>query len=106
MMDLVCVDPALVHEIWPHVETLIKRAMNCSRLSDYATLEQKVWRGHALLWIAWEEKICAATVTSISIVNGRKQCVIVACAGEQRESDGCCRSSQRLKATPAMKVAR
>jgi hypothetical protein len=54
-------------------------------LTDYDTLERKLWRGQALAWIVWNgARVCAAVVTSISVVNGRKLCAIVACAGEQR----------------------
>ena len=37
----------------------------------------------ALLWVVWDGiRFWAAIVTSISAVNGRKQCVIVACGGD------------------------
>lgn len=104
--ELICVEPARVHEIWPHVETLIRRAMERGT-SDYEALAQRVWRGEALLWIvwgpapaqlaAWElapaeaggraaggERILAAVVTALSLANERKLCTIVACAGEHR----------------------
>ena len=62
---LVCVDPARVHEIWPHVEAMIARAM-VRGVSDFDELEQRVWRGQALLWIVWDgERILAAVVTAI-----------------------------------------
>jgi hypothetical protein len=78
--SLVCVDPIRVHQVWPHVEALIERAMQRGGVSDFEELEQRVWRGQALLWIVWDgEKILAAVVTAISIANGRKLCTIVAC---------------------------
>ena len=84
--ELVCIDSARVHEFWLHVEPLIKRAMARGTLSDYDALQQKVWCGHALLWIVWDgAKICAVVVTSIKVVNRRKQCLIVACAGEEKD---------------------
>ncbi len=82
--ELVCVDPLWVHEIWPHVEALIKRAMQRG-VSDFEELEQRIWRGQALLWIVWDgERILAAVVTSLTIANDRKLCTIVACGGEHR----------------------
>jgi hypothetical protein len=74
-----------VHQVWPHVEAMLERAMQRGGVSDFEELEQRVWRGQALLWIVWDgEKIPAAVVTAISIANGRKLCIIVACGGAER----------------------
>jgi hypothetical protein len=87
-----------VHRVWPHVEALLERAMERGGVCDFEELEQRVWRGQALLWIAWGpapahastsaqqggERILCAVVTAIGIANGRKLCTIVACGGEQR----------------------
>jgi hypothetical protein len=82
--ELVCVDPIRVHGIWPHVEALIRHAMERGT-SDFDELTQRIWRGQALLWIVWDgERILAAVVTSLTIANDRKLCTIVACGGEQR----------------------
>jgi hypothetical protein len=83
--ELICVDPLRVYEIWPYVEPLLEHAMQRGGVSDFEELEQRVWRGQALLWIVWDgERILAAVVTTISIANDRKLCTIVACGGEQR----------------------
>lgn len=79
----VCVPPDRVAELWPHVEPYLRRATARARSHDIAALRRKLDEGQALLWLVWDgERIAATVATSISVVNGRKQCVIVACAGE------------------------
>src|SRR5687768_13071730 len=86
-MELVCIDPARVHELWPHVEPLIKRAIDRSLNTDLAALVGKLMRRAALLWVVRDgESIRAAVVTSISVVNERKRCIIVACGGDGIET--------------------
>jgi hypothetical protein len=89
--QLICVDPARVHEIWPHVRGLIFAAMQRGDLSSLRTVEDRVLRGDALLWIAWSGDprsrsgaghIEAAAVTELQETEWRKVCVIVACAGK------------------------
>jgi hypothetical protein len=81
-MELICVDPARVPEIWPHVEPLIRRAVERSISTDLVTVTAKLTNRQALLWLAWDgENIRAAAVTSINTANGIKRCVIVACGG-------------------------
>jgi hypothetical protein len=83
--QLICVDPAQVHEFWPHVAALIKAAMEKGRLSSYADVEHAVRNGNALLWLAWNgEKIKAAAVTELGQANGEKFCTVVACGGHDR----------------------
>jgi hypothetical protein len=82
---LICIDPAQVHEFWPHAASLIKAAMEKGRLSSYAEVEHAVRNGNALLWLAWNgEKIKAAAVTELTHANGEKFCTIVACGGRDR----------------------
>jgi hypothetical protein len=79
---LVCVDPARVAEIWPHVAPLIARAMQRGGLGTFADVERQVGRGHALLWLAWDgAEILAAAVTELALIESTKLCTIVACGG-------------------------
>jgi hypothetical protein len=89
--QLVCVDPARVQEIWPHVRALIFAAMQRGDLSSFRPVEDRVLRGDALLWIAWSgdprsgsgaRHIEAAAVTELQETEWRKVCLIVACAGK------------------------
>ena len=83
--QLICVDPAQVHEFWPHVAALIKAAMEKGRLSSFADVEHAVRNGNALLWLAWNgETVKAAAVTELAVANGEKFCTIVACGGHDR----------------------
>ncbi len=83
---LVCVDPARVHEIWPRVAHLVRRAMERGGFTDFADVELDVAGGASLLWLVWDgEAICAAVVTELRRANSEKFCTIVACAGAQRE---------------------
>jgi hypothetical protein len=83
--QLICVDPAQVHEFWPHVASLIKAAMEKGRLSSFTDVEHAVRNGNALLWLAWNgETVKAAAVTELSQANAEKFCTIVACGGHDR----------------------
>jgi len=78
---LICIDPAQVHQFWPHVAPLIQAAMERGRISEFAPVAEAVHSGSALVWIAWDEKqIKAAAVTRLGSVNGERSCTIVACA--------------------------
>jgi hypothetical protein len=81
--QLLCIEPARLHEFWPYVEPLIRRAVERSISTDLGTVATKLAHQQALLWLVWDgAHIRAAVVTSISAANGKKRCVIVACAGE------------------------
>jgi hypothetical protein len=81
--QLLCVEPSRLHEIWPCVEPLVRRAVERSISTDLTTVATKLVKRQALMWLVWDgEHIRAAVVTSISASNGHKRCVIVACAGE------------------------
>jgi len=83
--QLICVDPAQVHEFWPHVASLIKAAMEKGRLSSFTDVEHAVRNGRALLWLAWNgETVKAAAVTELGNANGETFCTIVACGGHDR----------------------
>jgi hypothetical protein len=85
-LHLVCVQPAQLDEVWPHVAHLIHAAMDKMELGDFAVLERQVFRAEVLLWLAVDivDGIRAAAVTQVAIVNGNKYCTIVACGGAGR----------------------
>lgn len=85
-MDLVCVDPERVHELWPHARNLIKAAIDHTGLSDFDAVECDVLRGDQLLWLAWSgTAIEAAATTKLIKIGERKICILVACSGHHRE---------------------
>jgi hypothetical protein len=84
--ELVCVDPRRVHEIWPHVAPLLRRAIVRTGLSAFAEIEQNILRGNALLWLAVggegaAAKIEAVASTTLQQTDSGKVCIITACAG-------------------------
>jgi hypothetical protein len=82
---LICVDPARVHEFWPHVSPLIEVAMERGAITDFAEVADAIFAGRALVWIAWSgTAIKAAAVTQLSTVGGARFCTIVACGGTDR----------------------
>jgi hypothetical protein len=85
-VELVCVAPDRIHDIWSHAAPRIRSAIERTGLSDFAELEQDVLRGGQLLWLAWDgETIEAAATTHLTMVGPRKVCVITSCAGEHKE---------------------
>src|ERR1700716_1452863 len=95
--QLICIDPARVHEFWPHVSPLIRSAMERGRLTDFTEVADAVFSARALVWIAIVrehgrkrpggngEAIRAAAVTQLSTVDGARFCTIVACGGRDRD---------------------
>jgi hypothetical protein len=80
-MELACVDPKHILEIWPHVRLLIRAAMRRGDLSSFAAVEHALLIGNALLWLVTDgASIHAAVVTELHQTEWRKVCVIVACA--------------------------
>lgn len=81
--ELVCVPPDDVERVWPHVRERIVEAAKRGA-GDIFAIEASVLHGFDLLWLAWDgEKILAAAVTSLGIVNNEKICTIVACGGDE-----------------------
>lgn len=81
-VELVCVDPEHVQNIWPFVAPLLCRATAKTGLSAFAEIERDILGGRALLWIAWDgAAIEAAASTGLQQTDGGKVCVITACAG-------------------------
>jgi len=82
VVELVCVDPARVDEIWPHAKHLIRAAIERTNLTPFEHIETEVLDGKQLLWLAWNgDSIEAAATTQLV----RPVCVLTACAGHQRE---------------------
>lgn len=82
---LVCVEPAKIDAIWPHVAVFIHTAYWTGIGDDTPeSLKIRLDEGRALLWIVWDGKgILAAAVTEIVQVPARKLCMITACAGRE-----------------------
>lgn len=80
-MNLICVDPEKIFDVWPHVRPLIKAAIDATGLSDFNDIESDVLSGDQLLWMAVSDHIEAAATTHLS----RNVCVLTACSGHHRE---------------------
>lgn len=84
-MELVCVDPARVAEVWPHAKDKIRTAIEATKLSAFEDIESDILKGDQLLWIAWDGKeICAAATTQITKPMS-KICTLTACSGYDRD---------------------
>jgi len=82
MMDLICVDPTRVDEVWPYAKHLIKAAIEATELSDFRDIERAVLDGDQLLWLAWDGQAIMAAATT-QLLKG--VCVLTACSGHHRE---------------------
>ena len=80
-VDLICVDPKQVGHFWPHVEPLLRPAVQNVGLSDFDDIATEILNGEALVWIAWNEKIAAAASTSLQRIGPDLICVLTACGG-------------------------
>jgi len=80
-VDLLCVDPKEVDQIWPYAGGMIRAAIERTNLSDFADIEKQVLAGEQLLWLAVSDHIEAAATTHLS----RNVCTLTACSGHQRE---------------------
>jgi hypothetical protein len=80
--ELVCVDPARVHEIWPHVSPLLKAACYRTKLNAFADIEADILAGRSLAWIAWDGRTVESAAATV-LINSEigKVCVITACGG-------------------------
>ena len=82
-IDLVCVDPARIGEVWPHVRALLARACRATCLCAFADFEAHILSGRSLVWIAWNGRaIEAAAATVLTNSDLGKVCVITLCAGQ------------------------
>src|SRR5215468_8970576 len=85
--ELICVDPARVHEIWPLAEPLLRRAIARTGLSAFCEIEREILCGNALLWLGVEGEesavaILAAASTRLQWTDAGKVCVITAFGGK------------------------
>jgi hypothetical protein len=81
-VELVCVDPQRMRDVWPFVAPLLRRAIAKTHLCAFAEIERAILAGDALLWIAWNgSTIDAVASTSLLQTDAGKVCVITACAG-------------------------
>lgn len=85
MIDLVCVNPADVHHIWPQAKGLIRAAIEKTDLSDFSDIEYDVLSGDQLLWLALSDHIEAAATTHLIKTHGKPILVVTAVAGAHRE---------------------
>ena len=80
--ELVSVHPGLVHEIWPHVSSLLRAACRRTRLNAFADIEADILAGRSLLWVAWNGRaIRAAAATILIDTECGKVCIITVCGG-------------------------
>ncbi len=85
MADLICIDPARIDEMWPHVRDRIRAAVERTGLSSFADIESDVLTGMQLCWIAWDGKEILAAATTQLVKPYDKVCVLTACSGYDRD---------------------
>jgi hypothetical protein len=83
--ELVCVNPAHIDEMWPHVRDKIRAAVERTGLSSFADIESDVLTGMQLCWIAWNGREIMAAATTQLVKPYDKVCVVTACSGYERE---------------------
>ena len=83
MVDVLCVPPDRAAEYWHAVNSLIRPAL-VNSLTDFDMVARAVCNGEMLLWLTWDgTRIYSATVTQLSVSNGKRFCTIVACGGSE-----------------------
>lgn len=81
-MELICVDPKQVGHFWPHVEPLLRPAIEVVGLNNFEDIEEGILNGCGLVWIAWDgERIAAAASTTLQRIGSDLVCVLTACGG-------------------------
>lgn len=84
-VELVAVDPSLVAKVWPHAREMVKRAIDRTKLCNFAAIEKEVLAGLQQLWLGWNgSAIQVAAVTQLVRIAEDKICILVACAGSDR----------------------
>src|SRR5689334_6763445 len=64
--ELVCIEPARIHDVWPHVRPLLEQACRRTALNAFAAFEADILAGRSLAWIAWNgNAIEAAAATTL-----------------------------------------
>lgn len=84
-VDLVCVAPAEVHQVWPIARGLIRTAIERTGLSEFEDIERDILAGDQLLWLAISDHVEAAAATHLVKTGGAPVCVLTACSGHNRE---------------------
>jgi hypothetical protein len=88
-VELSCVDPVQVPNIWPHVAHVIRRAMERGGLGRFEDVERDVLSANAFLWLAIESgSVLAAAVTQVTQAKDHRLCTIVACGGHDWKKFG------------------
>lgn len=78
-----CAPPAMVGDLWPHVEAYLERATERTGDLDTADLERMVFDGSALLWVITDElRLMGALVTRLYEARGHKVCQVIAIGGD------------------------
>jgi hypothetical protein len=77
LAEVLCVDPAKVPELWPHVSDLVKRGLSYGS-EDFEEVKEKVHSGLWLLWLVVEDLRIKGIVITALIGNA---CEIIAAAG-------------------------
>lgn len=54
-MKALCVDPALMDQVWPLVENLVRKGISYG-CEDYEQTKKNVFMGLSLLWLAYDGK--------------------------------------------------
>lgn len=81
MSELLCIDPKQVGHFWPHIEPLLRPAIENVGLNNFEDIEESILIGCGLVWIAWDEKIVAAASTTLERIGSDLICVLTACGG-------------------------
>lgn len=83
-VDLVCIDPARVSEIWPEVAPLLHCAIVKTGVSAWSPIECEILNGRSLLWVCRDgARILCAGATALERTDAGLICVIVACGGTE-----------------------
>lgn len=87
MIDLVCVDPKRIHEVWPLVKDRLHRATERTQASDWQDDVDRIMSGDALVWLAWDgSQIAGVATTELVKFNGDLHCYITGCGGDKGEN--------------------
>lgn len=81
-MNLICVDPDEVHQVWPFVRDGVWTALNKGVGGAFNLVERDVLRGDALLWLAVEQQICGACITQLIETDQGRKCLILSLHGD------------------------
>lgn len=81
-VNLICVPPDRLKQVWPKVSGLIHIAMKRGGLGSFASVQDDVLNGDALLWVGFDgAEVNGACVSQITQTEWRKVCTIIACSG-------------------------